>query len=68
MALLVQRVSGDLCEDCFFPHLAGVGFSFNPYVWERGLDPRDGMLRMVFGLGTRAVERTERRLHPAGLR
>ncbi len=59
MALLVQRVSGDLCEDCFFPHLAGVGFSFNPYVWERGLDPRDGMLRMVFGLGTRAVERTE---------
>jgi hypothetical protein len=59
MALLVQRVSGDLCQDCFFPHLAGVGFSFNPYVWERGLDPADGMLRMVFGLGTRAVERTE---------
>jgi pyruvate,water dikinase len=59
MALLVQRVSGDLCGDSFFPHLAGVGFSFNPYVWEPGLNPRDGMLRMVFGLGTRAVERTE---------
>ena len=59
MALLVQRVSGDHCGDFYFPHLAGVGFSFNPYVWNKEIDPRQGLLRMVFGLGTRAVDRTE---------
>ena len=59
MALLVQRVSGDLCGSLFFPHLAGVGFSFNPYVWDREIDPDEGFLRIVFGLGTRAVNRTE---------
>ncbi len=59
MALLVQRVSGDLCGSLFFPHLAGVGFSFNPYVWNREIDPKEGLLRMVFGLGTRAVNRTD---------
>lgn len=59
MAILVQRVSGNLCGHLFFPHLAGVGFSFNPYVWNRGIDPRQGFLRLVAGLGTRAVDRTD---------
>ena len=33
MALLVQRVSGGLHGDLFFPQVAGVGLSYNPYVW-----------------------------------
>lgn len=57
MALLVQRVSGKPYNNIFFPQLAGVAFSYNPYVWDPGIDPKAGMLRLVFGLGTRAVER-----------
>ena len=41
------------------PQVAGVGFSFNPFVWHEEIDPRAGMLRLVFGLGTRAVDRTD---------
>jgi pyruvate,water dikinase len=59
MALLVQRVSGELRGNLFFPQVAGVGFSFNPFVWNEDIDPKAGMLRLVFGLGTRAVDRTD---------
>jgi pyruvate,water dikinase len=59
MALLVQRVSGAPYKILFYPQLAGVGFSFNPYVWSKSIDPEAGMLRLVFGLGTRAVERID---------
>jgi hypothetical protein len=57
MAILVQRVSGDQYEDRFFPHIAGVGNSSNLYVWDQSIDMDAGMLRLVFGLGTRAVDR-----------
>ncbi|MDR0197630.1 MAG: PEP/pyruvate-binding domain-containing protein [Oscillospiraceae bacterium] len=57
MAILVQRVSGDHYGDLFFPHAAGVGHSSNLYVWNKDMDPNAGMLRLVFGLGTRAVDR-----------
>jgi pyruvate, water dikinase len=59
MALLVQRVSGDYHRPLYFPQVAGVGFSFNPFVWNREIDPAAGMLRLVFGLGTRAVDRRD---------
>jgi len=59
MPLLVQRVSGDLHGNLFFPLLAGVGYSFNPYVWSNYIDPEAGVLRIVFGLGTRAVDRSD---------
>ena len=59
MAILVQRVSGDYYEDNFFPHIAGVGNSSNLYVWDKSVNMEAGMLRLVFGLGTRAVDRTE---------
>ncbi|MBN2243924.1 MAG: pyruvate, phosphate dikinase [Acidobacteria bacterium] len=55
MALLVQRVSGAMYGDFFFPQAAGVGLSFNPYAWSEKIDPEAGLLRLVFGLGTRAV-------------
>ena len=59
MALLVQRVSGSYQKHYFFPSLAGVGVSYNTFVWNQELDPKAGMLRLVFGLGTRAVDRVE---------
>jgi hypothetical protein len=59
MALLVQRVSGSYKKHYFFPDVAGVGTSYNAFVWKPTLDPKAGMLRLVFGLGTRAVERVE---------
>jgi len=59
MALLVQRVSGSHQNHYFFPDLAGVGVSYNTFVWKGDLDPKAGMLRLVFGLGTRAVDRVE---------
>ena len=59
MALLVQRVSGAMHGPLHYPHLAGVGFSYNPYAWSPAIDPEAGVLRLVFGLGTRAVDRTD---------
>ena len=59
MGLLVMRVSGARYGDKFFPQIAGVGFSFNPYVWHKEISPRAGVVRLVFGLGTRAVERAD---------
>ncbi len=59
MAVLVQRVSGSVYGEMFFPQVAGVGISFNPYVWNKEIDPKAGMMRLVFGLGTRAVDRVD---------
>lgn len=59
MALLVMRVSGDVHGRFFFPQVAGVGYSFNPFAWSNEIDPKAGFLRLVFGLGTRAVDRKE---------
>jgi len=59
MALLVQRVSGDYHGKYFLPDVAGVGLSFNSYVWNGSIEPEAGMLRLVLGLGTRAVDRVE---------
>jgi pyruvate, water dikinase len=57
MAILVQRVSGTPYKHYFFPSLAGVAFSRNLYAWTDRIDPTKGMIRLVFGLGTRAVNR-----------
>ncbi|MDT8274174.1 MAG: PEP/pyruvate-binding domain-containing protein, partial [Desulfomonilia bacterium] len=59
MALLVQRVSGSYRKHYFFPDIGGVGVSHNTFVWKPGMDSGSGMLRIVFGLGTRAVDRVE---------
>ncbi|MFC1752164.1 PEP/pyruvate-binding domain-containing protein [Thermoproteota archaeon] len=59
MALLIQRVSGAHHNNYFFPDFAGVGVSYNTYVWNDTMDPQAGMLRVVLGLGTRAVNRVE---------
>jgi len=59
MALLVMRVSGAVHGHYFYPHAAGVAFSYNPYVWNENIDPKAGVMRLVFGLGTRAVDRSD---------
>jgi len=59
MSLLVQRVSGVRYAGLFYPQVAGVGLSRNPYVWNRSIDPTAGVVRLVFGLGTRAVDRSD---------
>ncbi len=58
MAVLVQRVSGSYFGHWFLPGAAGVGYSHSTYQWNRDMDPSAGMLRLVMGLGTRAVDRT----------
>ena len=59
MALLIQRVSGSQHSSFFFPDLAGVALSHNLYQWNDELKPEAGMLRLVVGLGTRAVNRLD---------
>ncbi|WP_026657611.1 PEP/pyruvate-binding domain-containing protein [Butyrivibrio sp. AC2005] len=58
MALLVQRVSGSYYGQYYMPCAAGVGYSYSPYKFLAGIDPKAGMLRLVMGLGTSAVDRT----------
>ncbi len=59
MALLVQRVSGSYYGASYMPCAAGVGYSYSPYVFLPDMDPEAGMLRLVMGMGTSAVDRTE---------
>lgn len=60
MAILVQKVQGRRHERYFFPFVAGVGFSRNPFIWNSKLKREEGFLRIVVGLGTRAVDRVDR--------
>ncbi len=59
MALLVMRVSGSAYGSYYMPCAAGVGYSFSPYKFLNDIDSSAGMLRLVMGLGTSAVDRTE---------
>ena len=56
MAILVQRVSGSRYDGFFMPCAAGVGYSKSPYRIEAE-QTGSGMLRLVTGLGTAAVDR-----------
>lgn len=57
MAVMVQAVQGTRYHDVYFPAVAGVAFSRNPYIWNPKLRREDGFARLVVGLGTRAVDR-----------
>jgi hypothetical protein len=57
MAILIQKVEGERYGHYFFPTFSGVAFSQNPYRWNARIRVEDGLMRMVTGLGTRAVER-----------
>jgi len=60
MAILIQKVQGERYGKYFFPYIAGVGYSSNPFIWNKKLKREDGFLRIVLGLGTRAVDRVDR--------
>lgn len=57
MAILIQRVTGQYWGDYYFPDIAGVGFSQNPFCWTPEIRRSDGFLRLVTGMGLRAVDR-----------
>lgn len=59
MAILIQRVQGERHGRYYFPALAGVAFSRNPFRWHPKIRREDGFLRLVWGLGTRAVDRVD---------
>ena len=59
MSILVQRVSGSWAGPYYLPGVAGVGYSRCLYKTSQDADPTAGMLRLVVGLGTKAVDRTE---------
>ena len=57
MAVLIQVVEGQQFGRYFMPHAAGVAFSRNLYRWSPQIRREDGFMRLVWGLGTRAVDR-----------
>lgn len=57
MAILLQRVTGRWHGRYFYPDMAGVGFSENPFCWTPEIRRGEGFLRLVAGMGTRAVDR-----------
>jgi hypothetical protein len=57
MGVLIQRVVGRRVGRYFFPAFAGVAFNNNEFRWSPRIRREDGVLRLVTGLGTRAVDR-----------
>lgn len=57
MGVLVQEVVGQRVGPYFLPVFSGVGFSNNELRWSPRIQREDGLLRLVPGLGTRAVDR-----------
>ncbi|HET6822661.1 MAG TPA: PEP/pyruvate-binding domain-containing protein [Anaerolineales bacterium] len=57
MAILLQEVQGEHHRKYYFPALAGVAYSYSPIVWNTRLKREEGFMRLVMGLGTRAVDR-----------
>lgn len=56
MAILIQEIQGRHSGRYFLPDAAGVAFSRNQFRWSPRINRDAGFLRMVWGLGTRAVE------------
>jgi hypothetical protein len=57
MGILIQIVQGERYGRYLLPHAAGVAFSRNLFRWSPNIRQEDGFMRLVWGLGTRAVER-----------
>lgn len=57
MGILIQEVVGTRVGGYFFPAFAGVAFSNNEFRWSPRIKREDGLIRLVPGLGTRAVDR-----------
>jgi hypothetical protein len=57
MGILIQEVVGTRVGKYFLPSYAGVAFSKNEFRWSPRIKREDGLIRIVPGLGTRAVDR-----------
>lgn len=57
MGCLIQQVVGKKVGKYFLPSFAGVAFSNNEFRWSPRIKREDGIIRLVAGLGTRAVDR-----------
>jgi len=57
MGVMIQPVVGQEYGRNFHPAVAGVAFSRNDYRWSRRIRREDGLVRLVIGLGTHAVDR-----------
>jgi pyruvate,water dikinase len=57
MGIMIQEVVGTRVGPYHLPAYAGVGFSQNEFRWSPRITREDGLLRLVPGLGTRAVDR-----------
>ncbi len=57
MGILIQEVVGRRVGPYYFPAFAGVAFSQNEFRWSNRINKEDGLVRIVPGLGTRAVDR-----------
>ena len=54
---MIQEVVGARVGKYFLPAFAGVAFSNNEFRWSPRIKREDGLVRLVPGLGTRAVDR-----------
>jgi hypothetical protein len=57
MGILIQEVVGTQVGHFYMPAFAGVAFSNNEFRWSSRIKREDGLVRLVPGLGTRAVDR-----------
>lgn len=57
MGILIQEVVGQRVGHYFLPACSGVAFSNNEFRWSARIKREDGLVRLVPGLGTRAVDR-----------
>jgi hypothetical protein len=57
MGIMIQEVVGQPVGKYFLPACSGVAFSHNEFRWSARIERDDGLLRLVPGLGTRAVDR-----------
>jgi pyruvate, water dikinase len=57
MGVMIQRVVGTRVGRYFLPSYSGVALSYNEFRWSPRIRREDGLVRLVLGLGTRAVDR-----------
>jgi hypothetical protein len=60
MCVIIQPVQGEQYGHYFLPPISGVAYSHNPFRWNPNIRRDDGFLRLVWGLGTRAVNRMDK--------
>jgi predicted nucleotidyltransferase len=58
MGVMIQEAVGTRIGSYFFPVYSGVARSRNDFRWASEIKPEDGVIRIIPGFGTRAMDRT----------